>query len=132
MSKILTAGTFDYFHIGHQYYLYMALAKAQQMTIIVARDKTVARVKGSFPQNDETARLAKVEQEFQDFQRVKVRLGREDGDFLKTLKEENPDILWLGYDQKFRAEKGAIPPHIKIKKGVPYQPNFFKSSRFKS
>ena len=99
--------------------------------MIVARDKTVLKIKGKSAQNNEDSRLARVKEEFAGFENVKIRLGREDGDFWSTIKEESPDQILLGYDQQFDEEACAEKfPAIKVNRHTAYFPEWFKSSKF--
>ncbi len=131
-KRVLCAGTFDHFHLGHQFYLWTALTPDSQLTIIVARDATVKRLKGFLPDQGETERLARLEAEFKGFP-VRVRLGRADQDFLKTVQEENPDIIRLGYDQRISETflKNAFPK-IDIERAEAFAPEFFKSRYFRA
>ena len=102
-KKSLVAGTFDNFHLGHQYLLWQVAHLSDFFVIIIARDKTVERIKKRLPENNELQRKARLAQEF--FANGAVRLGRADADFFATIAEENPDVIFLGYDQKFDEKK---------------------------
>ncbi len=129
--KIFIAGTFDNFHVGHQYLLWKGYNVGKELIIIVARDKIVKKIKGAFPKNNEYFRLKRLKKEFKDFSRVTIQLGNKDGDFLKTLKQVSPNYLFLGYDQYADIKKiNNILPEIKIKIIKSYFSEFFKSSKF--
>lgn len=130
--KTLIAGTFDNFHVGHQWLIWEAYNHVPaELVIIVARDKTVKRIKGKPPQNSELERLDRIQQEVVNFENIQVRLGRSDQDFWMTITEESPERILLGYDQQFN-EAAAFKrfPKLKIERASAYQPNFFKSSKF--
>ena len=127
--NILIAGTFDHFHIGHQWLCWSAYDISKDVTVIVARDKTVKNIKQRETVNAETNRLKRVQAEFIAYPTVKVRLGRVDADFQKTIQEENPDLIYLGYDQKFNPEI-IKKQGIQVKRCTAYKPEFFKSSKF--
>lgn len=127
--KIFVAGTFDHFHIGHQWLLWQACKMGESMTVIVAREQTVQNVKGHTPTHTEDERVQRIQKE--GLPNTTIRLGREDQDFWKTLKEENPDHIVLGYDQKFDIEScRAEYPQISITRLEAYYPEYFKSSKF--
>jgi FAD synthetase len=132
-KKIFVAGTFDHFHMGHQYFLWSASSLAEEMVVVIARDETVLRIKDLAPTFSELERLSRVEREI--FPNAQIRLGRSDRDFLKTLEEENPDVLFLGFDQRFVLNDEQQEEFFKkrvILRAEPYFPEFFKSSKFRS
>ena len=102
--KTLIAGTFDNFHVGHQWFIWSAIKEGSETVIIVARDKTVTRLKKQTPRNTELNRLARVKHEILNLETVSARLGRSDADFWETIREEKPDQILLGYDQHVTPE----------------------------
>jgi FAD synthetase len=97
---VLASGTFDLLHYGHVYYLTNAKragGENAKLVVIVARDKTVERMKGSKPVIPEEQRRAVVES-----LRVvnEAILGYEDMDMEKVIEKVKPDIIALGYDQE--------------------------------
>ena len=130
-EKILVAGTFDKFHVGHQFFLWTTKTLCKNMCVVVARDNTVRKIKKKTPTQKKKKRLKRIQQE--NLPNTKTRLGREDAEFLQTLQEESPTALFLGYDQNFDEKdcKNAFP-NLTIKRTKPYFPNIFKSSKFKS
>ena len=102
MKKVLAFGTFDILHSGHKHYLKEAKKLGDYLVVIVARDKTVMRVKHFIPTHDENKRLKAVsELDYVD----KALLGNLEGDKLDIVKEINPDIIALGYDQTHFTEE---------------------------
>ena len=100
-KRILIAGTFDILHPGHIFLINEA-AKLGDVYIVVATDKNRELYSGELPIVPEEQRL----EVMKNIKNVKeVRLGRHDNDTLKTVEEINPDIILLGPDQKFSAEK---------------------------
>ncbi|RJS76901.1 hypothetical protein CW712_00005, partial [Candidatus Bathyarchaeota archaeon] len=73
-----------------------------RLVVIIAKDKTVERLKGSRPIIPEDQRRALVES-------LKVVdeaiLGYEDMDMLKVIEKVKPDIIALGYDEEQIEEK---------------------------
>jgi FAD synthetase len=97
---VLASGTFDLLHYGHVYYLTNAKktgGENARLVVIVARDKTVERLKGGNPIIPEDQRRAVVES-------LKVVdeaiLGYEDMDMVKVLDKVKPDVIALGYDEE--------------------------------
>ena len=96
---VLATGTFDLLHYGHVYYLTEAKragGEDAKLVVVVARDSTVERLKGSRPIIPENQRRAVIEA-------LKVVdeaiLGYEDMDMERTIEKIKPDIIAVGYDQ---------------------------------
>ena len=97
---VLASGAFDLLHYGHVYYLTNAKkagGENAKLVVIVAKDKTVERLKGKKPIIPEDQRRALVES-------LKVVdeaiLGYEDMDMLKVIEKVKPDVIALGYDEE--------------------------------
>jgi len=109
MKTVLAAGVFDLLHYGHIRYLEEAKkhgGKDARLVVIVARDETVKRMKGSDPVIPEDQRRAVIES-------LKVVdeafLGYEDMDLNRVLEQVKPDIVAVGYDQEsIKAQVEAI------------------------
>lgn len=97
MKKVMVFGTFDIFHPGHINFLNQARGHGDELIVVVARDKTVLDVKNELPRNNEEDRVNKImESGIADV----VIMGNE-GDKYKVVKDFAPDVICLGYDQKF-------------------------------
>ena len=101
---VLAEGTFDLLHYGHVHYLTNAKklgGENSKLIVIVARDKTVEKLKGRKPIIPEDQRRAIVES-------LKVVdeaiLGYEEMNVKKVIEKIKPDIIALGYD-KVRMEE---------------------------
>ena len=94
MVKVMATGTFDLLHMGHIYYLKEAKKLGDTLSVVVARDSTVRKLKHE-PVHSEEIRLDLIKE-------VKVvdeaYLGYED-DMYAIVEEIKPDIIALGYDQ---------------------------------
>ncbi len=94
MVKVMATGTFDLLHMGHIYYLKEAKKLGDTLSVVVARDSTVRKLKHD-PVNPEEIRLDLIKE-------LKVvdeaYLGYED-DMYAIVEEIKPDIIALGYDQ---------------------------------
>ncbi len=128
MKKVMCTGTFDILHNGHLDYFRQAKQHGDYLIVVVARDSSVIKEKGK-PKHTEQERLAPVK-------KVKIVdkaiLGNE-GDKLKIVEQEKPDVICLGYDQKVDEEKlretlakrGLNPTIVRVKE---YYPEKYKSS----
>jgi FAD synthetase len=94
MVKVMATGTFDLLHMGHIYYLKEAKKLGDILTVVVATDSTVRKLKHE-PVNPEGTRLDLIKElEIVD----EAYLGYED-DMFSIVEEIKPDIIALGYDQ---------------------------------
>jgi len=124
-------GTFDVFHPGHRSFLKQAKKYGDYLVVVVARDGTVARVKERGTINNERKRLNAVRKsELAD----KVVLGSL-GDKYEVIKKYKPDIICLGYDQKYFIDKlrGKLKElglsNTKVVRLKAYKPEIYKSSK---
>ncbi|MFA7653580.1 MAG: adenylyltransferase/cytidyltransferase family protein [Candidatus Magasanikbacteria bacterium] len=127
MTKVMVFGTFDIIHPGHIHMFKEAKQYGDYLVIAVARDQTVCDIKGKTPKYNENIRLQNVlELHLAD----KVRLGCLE-DKYQAIREEDPDIIALGYDQKAFVDNLAlvIRPDAKIVRLQPYLPEIYKSSK---
>jgi FAD synthetase len=96
---VLASGVFDLLHLGHVKFLEEAKkagGKNAELIVIIARDSTVEKNKGSRPIMSENQRRALVES-------LKVVneavLGFEKFDIGEVIDRIKPDVVALGYDQ---------------------------------
>lgn len=129
MKKVLVFGTFDKFHPGHLSFLRQA-RRYGRLFVLVARDKTVKKIKGKLPKQSEKKRLALIKKTSLT---AKIFLGRLKSKYA-VLKKIKPDIICLGYDQKFFIKD--LPKKIKefglktkIIRLKAYKADIYKSSK---
>lgn len=133
LKKVMVFGTFDIFHKGHENFLKQAEKYGDYLIVIIARDKTVLKIKCKLPRNNEKKRLKRVEEsKLAD----KVILGNLI-DKYKAIKKYEPDIICLGYDQQVFTEslgeklKEYNLLNTKIVRLKAFCPKKYKSSKFK-
>ena len=121
--KILIFGTFDHLHPGHEFVINAAI-KRGDVTVIVARDSNVKRIKGRQSDQSEGERMRVLQESFPV---VTVQLG-DPTDFLAPVRAVYPDLILLGYDQK-------LPPGVSekdfpcpVERLPAFNPNEYKSS----
>lgn len=132
-KKVMVFGTFDIFHPGHRSFLRQAKKYGGYLIVVVARDETVEQVKEQRPMNNEQKR-AKIIQE--SGLADEVVLGNLK-DKYAVIKKHKPDVICLGYDQKFfidnlkekLAEFGM--EKTKIIKLKPFKSEIYKSSKLR-
>ncbi len=96
MVRVMATGVFDILHPGHVLFLQEAKKLGDELYVVVARDSTAAKLKHR-PIMSEEARRFMVEA-LKPVDRAVV--GYED-DMYRIVEEIQPDIIVLGYDQKF-------------------------------
>jgi FAD synthetase len=121
-------GTFDILHPGHLDYFRQAKEHGDYLIVVVARDSS-AIAEGKKPRFGEKERHTRVA----SVSIVDTAVLGNEGDKLKIVEQEKPDMICLGYDQKVDEEKlkealakrGLTP---KIVRANAYHPEKYKSS----
>lgn len=126
MKKVIVFGTFDIIHSGHRNLFKQAREFGDYLIVVAARDKTVLKVKGKLPVNNEKTRLNNI---IKSNLADKAVLGDLKNKY-KKIKEFKPDVICLGYDQKNFTE-GLSSLDVKVVKLKAYKPNIYKSSKIK-
>ncbi len=94
--KVVATGVFDLIHIGHAHFLNAAKDHGDHLTVIVANDATVRKMKGEPILSDK--RRAEVVLQLKPVNEVVI--GRT-GNMLDIIVEEiKPDVIALGFDQR--------------------------------
>ncbi len=134
MNTIMIFGTFDLLHEGHKFFIREAKELGKQLIVIIARDKTVAKLKGAYPHENEDIRKEKVEElGFAD----RVILGHKK-DHLDAVSKYQPEIILLGYDQKHFTEtlkedlKRLGLGKTKVIRASAHEPDKYKTSIIKN
>ena len=122
MKKVMVFGTFDVLHKGHLNFFEQARKYGDYLIVVVARDKTVKKIKGNPPRNNEKQRLMRIKKYANKSVLGYIR------DKYKVIKNFKPDIICLGYDQK-ASLKELRKFKITIKRLKSYKPNKYKSSK---
>ena len=92
----MASGVFDILHPGHVLFLQEAKKLGDELIVVVARDSTAEKLKHRPIMREEDRRFMVGSLKPVD----RAVLGYED-DMFRIVKEINPDIIVLGYDQKF-------------------------------
>lgn len=132
--RVLAFGTFDLLHAGHLHVLMQAKALGDELVVVVARDSTVEKLKGKRPLFGQTHRLALVAA-LKPVDRAV--LGHDYfANKAQIVKEVQPDIIALGYDQysdtrKLRQELKKAGWKGKIVRLKAFRPEKLKSGKLK-
>ena len=99
--KVVATGVFDIIHMGHAHFLNAAKEHGNHLTVIVANDATVRKMKGEPILSDE--RRSEVVSQLKPVDEVVI--GRT-GDMLDIIVDEiKPDVITLGFDQRLFTTK---------------------------
>ena len=126
-------GTFDFLHAGHENAFKQARELGDEIVVVIAKDKTVQKIKGELPEKNEKTRAKFLtETKWVD----KVVIGNLK-DKTKHIKLYRPDIIALGYDQfafTYGLEKLLIDQKLntEIVRLKPYKTKIYKSSILKT
>jgi FAD synthetase len=124
-DHVMCFGTFDIFHPGHVFYLNSAFKLAKKMTVVIARDERVKKIKWKSPRDTEDCRRENVTNTFREAHVVLWDID----DIFVPLKKHNPDILAFWYDQRVPEEKLLeLFPGIKIVRIEWFETDTWKSS----
>lgn len=131
MKTLVIFGVFDGLHAGHMAFINEANTYGDRIIAIVARDSVVEKLKGKLPKNSQDLRA----QEIGNLLEVdEVYLGDEEEGKYEVLKNVNPDIICLGYDQtalgdsiKMAMESGELPA-IELVFAKPFEGDKYHSS----
>jgi len=128
--RVVIFGILDGIHDGHRDMFRQARDYGGELVVILGRDESALRLKNRKPQYSEEERLELLRQEQWVSRGV---LGDEEPSSYQVLKQLNPDVICLGYDQqvlnddlrKWMNREGKNIPIWVLK---PYQPDVFHNS----
>jgi len=95
LKIVMTGGVFDIIHPGHIYTLRKAKELGDVLVVVIARDKTVKKLRGKEPVNNECLRRELVG----SLKFVDIAILGSEKDIFETVEKVKPDIIVLGYDQ---------------------------------
>jgi FAD synthetase len=96
MVRVMASGVFDLIHPGHISYLNQAKVLGDHLTVVIASDSTVRKKKHE-PVTPADMRALIVG----SLKPVDEAIVGGEGDIFDTVSKVKPDIIVLGYDQKF-------------------------------
>lgn len=100
MTRVMASGVFDIIHTGHISYLEQAKSHGDELVVVVACDNTVRQRKHE-PITPEEMRVRIVN----SLKPVDRAVLGKDGNIFETVREIDPDVIVLGFDQHFDEAK---------------------------
>ncbi|MBI2599111.1 FAD synthase [Candidatus Curtissbacteria bacterium] len=95
MTKVLVFGAFDGLHPGHLDFFRQAKKFGDWLIVSVGTDENVERIKGKRPLFSQKERMRIIGQ----LRLVDEVVAGAKKDYYKAIKNYNPDVICLGYDQ---------------------------------
>ncbi len=145
--KVLVFGSFDIVHPGHTEFLKEAKKLGEHLTVVLARDVSIQKMKGHVPHFSEQER----KDHLSALKFVNTVILGDEHDYFKIPCEIQPDIIALGYDQlipknpenkEYSSELSkpqnnleilkSLLPHTQIVRLSAHYPEHFKSSHFRN
>ncbi len=117
-------GAFDPLHKGHLEFFKQA-SKLGDYLIVVARDLSIKKIKNRKPRFQEGERLKAVK----EASGVDRAVLGDSNDYGKVIKDFQPDIIAIGYDQEIPETLKNTLKKYKIVTLKPFKPEIYKSSK---
>ena len=132
MIKVMASGVFDILHLGHIHYLKESKSFGDYLVVIIASDY-YAKKHGKELIFDENER-AKMVSELRVVDEAVI--GHSNDNIFQTVAEQKPDIITLGYDQRFddayiERECRKLGLNTKVKRVSPYDGIINSSSKIR-
>jgi cytidyltransferase-like protein len=129
-KTVMVFGVFDGFHEGHRFFLRAANAWGDYLIVVVARDEYVERIKHHIPKHALKERMKTIEDA--GIANEVCPADQKEGTW-SLIREKQPDIIAIGYDQDALAEAlcDAMPACTKqfcIVRIQAYKPEQYQSS----
>ena len=121
--RILVLGTFDNIHLGHKFLLKEAASRGE-LWVVVALDENVELFKGRKPLQSASERKSAIEKFLPE---AHVILGNA-SDYLAPVKQVQPDLIVLGYDQLLLPGIDEKDLSCSIERLSAFEPSKYKSS----
>ncbi len=97
MKKVMATGVFDILHLGHIHYLKESRSFGDYLVVVIASDYTAEKHGKQLIFNETERKMLVSELKVVD----EVIIGHSDDNIFKTVFDIKPDIITLGYNQKF-------------------------------
>jgi cytidyltransferase-like protein len=101
LKVVMVGGAFEVIHPGHVHALSEARGLGNALVVVVATDESVERNKGRPPVTDQASRVALIS----SLRQVDLALPGNKGSIYDILIRIKPDIVAMGYDQRYDGEE---------------------------
>jgi len=101
LKVVMLGGAFEIIHPGHVFALSEAKRLGNTLVVVVATDESVERNKGRPPATNQALRVALVS----SLRQVDLALPGNKGSIFDILVRIRPDVVALGYDQRYKGEE---------------------------
>jgi len=99
METVMAQGTFDILHPGHLHYLQKSADHGDELVVVISRDSRVEERKNLHFSEEERQEM------IQALKPVDRAILGTEGDIYQTVRELNPDVITLGYDQSHEEDE---------------------------
>lgn len=116
MKTVMAQGVFDILHPGHLHYFKESKELGDELVVVIARDSRVKEKKNLYFDEKERRKMVEALKPVD-----KAILGSE-GDIYSTVKDIDPEVITLGYDQKHDEKEvkemaeGATGHEVKVER----------------
>ncbi|WMT51041.1 MAG: adenylyltransferase/cytidyltransferase family protein [Ferroplasma sp.] len=132
MIKVMASGVFDILHLGHIHYLKESKSFGDYLVVIIASDYYAEKHGKELIFNEKERAQMVSELRVVD----EAVVGHSNDNIFQTVAEQKPDIITLGYDQKFddsyiESECRKLGLNTKVKRVSPYNGIINSSSKIR-
>jgi FAD synthetase len=123
LTLVVATGVFDILHPGHIFYLERSRALGDELAVIVARDVNVRHKPGPIVPEEQRLRMITALRVVD-----RAMLGSQT-DIFESIQKLKPDIITLGYDQRFDpaalaaelSRRGLHPKIVRIEADLAFE-----------
>ena len=132
MIKVMASGVFDILHLGHVHYLKESKSFGDYLVVIIASDYYAQKHGKELVFNERERAEMVAELRVVD----EAVIGHSNDNIFQTVAEQKPDIITLGYDQRFddsyiENECRKMGLNTKVKRVSPYNGVINSSSKIR-
>jgi FAD synthetase len=132
MIKVMASGVFDILHLGHVHYLKESRSFGDYLIVVIASDYYAEKHGKELIFNEKERAQMVAELRVVD----EAVIGHSNENIFQTVAEQKPDIITLGYDQRFddsyiESECRKMGLNTKVRRVSPYNGVINSSSKIR-